>query len=123
MPAAKDDRKPVGTLHCSDCESEAALYQVARGKRQGYLYKRCACGADQSTGQAKQKRWLQEMKPTGHPMLDHPLGVEPEPEAEPVETPPEPEPKPPQNPAAETNRASPLGFFALAAAVAVALIS
>ncbi|NIB44741.1 hypothetical protein HBA55_34495 [Pseudomaricurvus alkylphenolicus] len=96
MPAAKDGRKPVGTAHCTECDSEAAFYQVQKGKRAGYLYKRCGCGCDQSSGKAKQHRWLAEMTVTGD-MLPHPL-AEPkpaEPTPEPTEEPaPEPAPNP-----------------------------
>lgn len=76
MARAKDDRKPVGTIGCPDCETTAAFYQVQKGNRAGYLYKRCGCGADQSVGKAKQQRWLQEMTRTDAPWLPHPLELE-----------------------------------------------
>ncbi len=130
MPAAKDNRKPVGRAHCPDCDTTAAFYQVQTGKRKGYLYKRCACGCDQSSGKAKQRRWLDEMEPTGEPVIDHPLDLgepAPEPRAEPApdpeETPPEPDPKPGAEPAGQPNRAGVLGLVAMAAAVGFALFS
>ena len=130
MPAAKDQRKPIGRAPCLDCETTAAFYQVQTGRRKGYLYKRCGCGADQSTGKAKQRRWITEMEPTGEPILDHPLDLnepapEPraEPEPDPAETQPEPEPKPGARPAGKPNRAGALGLVAMAAAVGFALFS
>ncbi len=85
MPKANDDRKPVGTAHCNDCGLTAAFYQVTKGKRRGYLYKRCpppsagGCGCDQSAGAVKQQRWLTEMQRTDEPMIEHPLNLaEPE---------------------------------------------
>lgn len=57
------NRVVVGTSEhaCVDCGEIASFYQVQKGKRRGYLYKRCGCGADQSTGKAKQQRWAREM--------------------------------------------------------------
>lgn len=76
MPKATDNRKPVGTLHCDDCGTVASYYQVQKGKRRGYLYKRCGCGCDQSSGVEKQRRWLSGMNLTGEPMIDHPLDLQ-----------------------------------------------
>lgn len=126
MPAAKDNRKPVGRAHCGDCDTVAALYQVQSGKRRGYLYKRCGCGCDQSNGKAKQQRWLAEMARTGEPMIDHPLDLgepAPEPQPEPAETEAEPEPEPSREPTGEPNRAGILGLVAMAAAVGFALFT
>lgn len=94
MPKATDGRKPVGTIYCEDCDSVASFYQVQKGNRKGYLYRRCGCGADQSVGIVKQKRWLNEMEPIGE-MIPHPLALEPDPreekpEPEHVEHDPEP---------------------------------
>lgn len=85
MPRAKDNRKPVGTEHCNECGTLARFFQVQKGHRTGYLYKRCECGCDQKTGAAVQSRWLQNMQRTGEPMIPHPLEQvrEPEPEQEP----------------------------------------
>ncbi|MFL1484905.1 hypothetical protein [Marinobacter sp. LN3S78] len=126
MPAAKDNRKPVGRADCADCGTVAAFYQVTKGKRAGYLYKRCGCGCDQSSGKAKQQRWLSEMEPTGEPMIDHPLDLDepaPEPAGEPGSDPEEPEPEPSREPTGEPNRAGVLGLVAMAAAVGFALFS
>lgn len=87
MPRANDNRKAVGTEHCNDCGTLARFYQVQRGNRTGYLYRRCECGADQSIGAAKQHRWLETMDRTAEPLIPHPLkGAQ-------VET-PAPAPKP-----------------------------
>ncbi|NIB44719.1 hypothetical protein HBA55_34385 [Pseudomaricurvus alkylphenolicus] len=98
MPAAKDGRRPAGTAHCSACDTEATFYQVKKGKRKGFLYKRCGCGCNQSAGEPQQKQWLAEMTPTEE-MIPHPMqAAEPEPEpAEPESEPaaePAPEPAP-----------------------------
>lgn len=59
---ATQNRPVVGTLHCSLCNETASIHQTARGKNK-LLYKRCACGCDQRTGAAIQKKWAQEMQP------------------------------------------------------------
>lgn len=114
MPAAKDGRLPVGREHCDDCDQEAVFYQVQKGKRRGYLYRRCGCGADQSSGTEKQKRWLSSMTRTDQAMIDHPLALE---SADPV---PDPVPD------TETHNDPPRskgwrGLFILAAAAVSAL--
>lgn len=79
MPAANDDRKPVGTTECSDCNNTASFYQIKKGNRRGELYKRCpprsqgGCGTDQRNGENLQRKWLEEMQRTGESMIDHPL--------------------------------------------------
>lgn len=92
MPRATDNRKAVGTEHCSECGTLARFYQVQRGNRTGYLYRRCECGADQKTGAALQARWLATMKRTDETMIPHPLNLaqpapEPKPKPAPEETP------------------------------------
>lgn len=121
MPRAKDGRKPVGTAPCSQCETEAAFYQVKTGKRKGYLYRRCGCGCDQKTGEAVQREWLAVMVPTGEPMIEHPLNLdepEPVPSTEPQETPNDESPEP-QTPRKVSGV---FGVLAVVATVAAAVI-
>lgn len=123
MPRAKDNRKPVGTEHCNECGTLARFFQVQKGHRTGYLYKRCECGCDQKTGAAVQSRWLQNMQRTGEPMIPHPLEQvrEPEPEPEPKKAEPldnsEGEPEP------ENKKTGLIGLFILGTAAAVALLT
>lgn len=124
MPRARDDRKPVGTEHCDECGTLARFYQVQKGHRLGYLYRRCECGADQRTGAAVQVRWLKTMALTGEPMIPHPLQSQVD---EPSET-PEPETAEPQTQSGvhretEPKRTGLIGLGVLAVGVAVALIT
>ena len=73
MPRANDNRKPVGTEHCDTCGTLARFYQVQKGSRTGYLYRRCECGCNQTSGAAQQVRWLETMSRTAEPMIPHPL--------------------------------------------------
>jgi|SRR5690554_6730662 len=130
MPRAKDNRKAVGTEHCNECGTLARFYQVQKGNRTGYLYRRCECGADQRTGAGVQVKWLETMQRTGETMIPHPLeGVrkaqqEPEkPEPEPEQETPEPHATSEGNPKTETKRAGLIGLAAMAGAVAVALFT
>ena len=125
MARANDNRQPVGKMDCDDCATVAALFQVASGKRKGYLYKRCACGCDQSSGHAKQRKWLRSMTRTDADMYPHPLAddTEAEPAPEPKQPDPEPAPEPDQEPGGEPNRGrSFVGLAALVGAVALALV-
>lgn len=130
MPRARDNRKAVGTEHCSECGTLARFFQVQKGNRTGYLYRRCECGADQKTGAAIQSRWLQGMTRTGETMIPHPLEqvrqAEPEP-AQPAPEEPENKPEPRTtsegNPKTQNSKAGLFGFAAMAAAVAVALFT
>lgn len=119
MPRAKDDRKPVGTEDCGDCGTTAAFYQVQTGKRRGYLYRRCACGADQSTGAEKQKRWLAGMARTASPMIEHPLNLE---EPEPAEKPENTEAENSETPAAAKGSGGFVGLAVLAVGAIGALL-
>lgn len=127
MPRAKDNRKPVGTEHCDQCGTLARFYQVQKGNRTGYLYRRCECGADQRTGAAIQCKWLESMDRTAETMIPHPL-------EQVRETPPEPAPPEPEetpeprtssggNPETTNHKAGALGLLAMGAAVAVALFT
>lgn len=88
MPRAKDNRKPVGTETCLKCGEQAEFYQVQKGPKTGYLYRKgCECKADQRTMPYVQLEWLHRMERTPHPMVEHPL-------KEAGETPEEPAPKP-----------------------------
>lgn len=130
MPRAKDNRKAVGTEHCSECGTLARFYQVQKGNRTGYLYRRCECGADQRTGAAVQVKWLESMQRTGETMIPHPLEGSREPAPEPAKPAPEepennPEPRATSegNPKTENKRAGLIGLAAMAGAVAVALFT
>lgn len=131
MPRANDKRKPVGTEHCNDCGTLARFYQVQRGHRTGYLYRRCECGADQSTGAAKQVRWLNSMDKTAEPMIPHPLeaarGTQEATQAEPQEPEPvkQPEPQAPQgvNPQPSNKKSGLIGVAALVGAVLVGVLT
>lgn len=84
MPRANDNRPVVGTVPCDGCHQTKALYQVQTGKKAGYLYGRCGCGADQRTGAHIQREWLRTMTPRETDQwLPHPLNLEPEPKPEP----------------------------------------
>ncbi len=130
MPRAKDNRKAVGTEHCNECGTLARFYQVQKGNRTGYLYRRCECGADQRTGAGVQVKWLESMQRTGETMIPHPLEqvreVQPEPE-EPEEKPepetPEPRATSEGNPKTESKKAGFIGIAAMVGAVAVALLT
>lgn len=134
MPRAKDNRKPVGTEACSECGTLARFYQVQKGNRTGYLYRRCECGADQRTGAGVQVRWLNKMTRTAETMIPHPLEHQAHPPAEPVPEPAKPAPEEPENnpeprapsegnPKTENKRAGLIGLAAMAGAVAVALFT
>lgn len=73
MARANDNRKPVGTEYCGECGTIARFFQVQKGNRLGYLYRRCECGADQRSGAAVQLKWLSVMEPTGSDMIPHPM--------------------------------------------------
>lgn len=90
MPRATDNRKAVGTEHCDECGTLARFYQVQKGNRTGYLYRRCECGADQKTGAAIQTRWINRMARTDEPMIPHPLDQVREAAPEPKPTPAQP---------------------------------
>lgn len=134
MPRATDNRKPVGTEHCDECGTTARFYQVQRGNRLGYLYRRCECGADQKTGAAIQVKWLSRMQRTPEPMIPHPLETEKKP-ADPLRDPVKndvepreqetPEPQAPQglNRKKESNKAGLIGFAAMVGAVALAVLT
>ena len=122
MPRAKDNRKAVGTEQCSECGTLARFFQVQKGNRTGYLYRRCECGADQKTGAALQMKWLNRMDTTGETMIPHPLLG--------TQTPDNPEPKPAQprantegNPEPEGKRAGLIGLGILVVAGAAALLT
>ena len=130
MPRARDNRKPVGTEHCSECGTLARFYQVQKGHRTGYLYRRCECGADQKTGAAVQTRWLQNMTRTDEPMIPHPLdrSTDPEPTggepAEPApEKPPEPRATSEGNPEPESKKRGLIGLLIIGAGVALATLT
>ena len=127
MPRANDNRKPVGTQECGDCGTLARFYQVQKGNRTGYLYRRCECGADQSSGAAKQARWLATMDRTGAPMIPHPLENPASDRAEPGEPAPEkpPEPQAAQgvNPKPDSNKTGLIGVAALVGAVLVGVLT
>ena len=126
MPRANDNRPVVGTIPCEGCGETATLYQVQRGKRAGYLYKRCGCGADHRTGANIQRQWLRDMTPRaiGNAWIEHPLNLQaPEPEPEP-EPNPEPEPVGTATPLG-TNPSKPRrgGLIALGIAAGAAALS
>ncbi|MCC4269878.1 hypothetical protein LL254_04095 [Marinobacter nauticus] len=130
MPRAKDNRKAVGTEHCSECGTLARFYQVQKGNRTGYLYRRCECGADQRTGAGVQVKWLESMQRTGETMIPHPLEQVRDAQPEPEEPEEKPEPETPEpsatsegNPKTENKRAGLIGLAAMAGAVAVALFT
>lgn len=132
MPRAKDDRKPVGTEHCAECGTLARFYQVQKGNRTGYLYRRCECGADQRSGAAVQVKWLNAMNPTGEQMIPHPLQKRDplDPKWNPEITAGEPEPKPAEplassegNPKTESKKTGIIGIVILGFAGAVALLT
>ena len=129
MARANDGRKPVGTEHCNECGTLARFYQVQKGNRTGYLYRRCECGADQRSGAAVQVKWLQTMQPTGEPMIPHPLQARADEPAEPAPE-PTPEPKPKTAEPRDTSEVNPqpgnkktgligLGILVMAGAVAL----
>ena len=124
MPRANDNRKAVGTKHCSTCDTLGRFYQVQKGNRTGYLYYRCECGADQRSGAAVQVQWLNSMDKTGADMIPHPLQKQAD---EPVS---EPEPKPAQplgadegNPEPESKKTGLIGLGILLVAGAAALLT
>lgn len=118
MPRANDNRKAVGTEYCSECQTLARFYQVQKGHRLGYLYRRCECGADQRTGASVQARWLASMNPTDEPRLPHPLDAQSR-DDEPTEKTAQPQAR-----QGESDKKSGLiGLGALVAAVAVALLT
>ena len=130
MPRAKDNRKAVGTEHCVECGTLARFYQVQKGNRTGYLYRRCECGADQRTGAGVQVKWLESMQRTGETMIPHPLEQVRDAQPEPEEPEEKPEPETPEpratsegNPKTENKRAGLIGLAAMAGAVAVALFT
>lgn len=124
MPRANDKRKPVGTEHCDTCGTLARFFQVQKGNRMGYLYRRCECGCNQTSGAAQQVKWLNSMSPTGEEMIPHPLQKQAD---EPVV---EPEPKPAQplgadegNPETESKKTGLIGLGILLVAGAAALLT
>lgn len=132
MPRAKDNRKPVGTEHCHKCGCEAEFFQVQRGPKLGYLYRKgCDCKADQRTLPYVQLEWLNRMTRTPHPMVQHPLTLEGATPAEPAEKPqPEPvhhEPEPRAstegNPKTDTKKTGLIGLALLVGSVAVAIFT
>lgn len=138
MPRAKDNRKPVGTETCSKCGFEADFLQVQKGRFTGYLYRKgCECKADQRTLPYLQLEWLERMKRTPNPMMQHPLTVqgvteptEPKPKKtgpEPVQT-PEPEAAEPLattegNPKTEGKAGGFIGLALLVGSVAFAMMN
>lgn len=130
MARANDNRKPVGTEHCGECGTMARFFQVQRGNRTGYLYRRCECGADQKTGAAIQVKWLKRMQRTAEPMIPHPFGKVREPEPTQADPEPTPEPEVPEpransegNPEKETPKAGMIGLAAMAGAVILAVLT
>ena len=130
MPRANDNRKPVGTGTCEKCgENTAEYFQVQKGKKMGYLYRKCLnCPANQSQRPADQFKFLEAMKRTPHPMIPHPLeGRVGEPEPEEPEPKPAPEPDEPQAPQGvqgTTSKTAPmLGVMGLTAAVLIGLFT
>lgn len=122
MPRANDNRKAIGTEHCPECSTLARFYQVQKGNRTGFIYRRCECGADQRTGAAVQVRWLKGMNRTDEPMIPHPLQG-----SEPGEA-PEPKPAEPRtssggNPETESRKTGLIGLAILVAAGAAALLT
>lgn len=129
MPRAQDNRKPVGTENCTKCGSEAEFFQVQKGRYTGYLYRKgCECKADQRTLPFVQLEWLQRMNRTPHPMMVHPLTVEPQPREPATEPAPEKEPDEPSATGkgsgdTPTQKVSLFGLAAMAAAVIVATLT
>lgn len=126
MPRANDNRKAVGTEHCSECGTLARFFQVQKGNRTGFLYRRCECGADQKTGASLQMKWLNRMDRTGEEMIPHPLlGQEPatKPAGEPEPKTAEPLENSEGNPETESKHGGLIGLFILGAAAAVALMT
>ncbi len=123
MPRAKDNRKPVGTEHCNECGTLARFFQVQKGHRTGYLYKRCECGCDQKTGAAVQSRWLQNMQRTGEPMIPHPLEQVREPDPEPEPKTEEPLDNSEGEPEPESKKTGLIGLGILLVAGAAALLT
>lgn len=129
MPRAKDDRKAVGTEHCSECGTIARFLQVQKGNRTGYLYRRCECGADQRSGAAVQVKWLKTMARTDEPMIPHPLentAIEPAGQVQEPEPNPEPKPAEPRsssevNRKTESKKTGLIGVAAMVTAVIVAI--
>ena len=124
MPRANDNRPAVGTIACDGCGETATLYQVQRGKRMGYLYKRCGCGADQRTGEYIQRDWLRHMsaREIGDQWIPHPLDL-PEPDPEPANT-PQPDPIGTPGPVGTTpEKPRRGGLIALGIAAGAAVIS
>jgi len=112
------------------CGTLARFFQVQKGNRRGYLYRRCECGANQTTGAAQQVKWLNTMDRTAEPMIPHPLEQVQTPEPDPEKPQQEPEPETPEPPAntegnrkPETNKAGLFGLIAMGAAVAVAMMT
>ena len=127
MPRAKDNRKPVGTEKCIKCGEEAEFYQVQKGPKMGYLYRKgCDCKADQRTLPYLQLEWLERMQRTPHPMVPHPLTTAGAPPEEPE---PKPEASQPETPGAaevqpETgHRGAILGGLILIGGIAAALLT
>lgn len=134
MPRATDNRKPVGTEFCDGCGTTARFYQVQKGNRTGYLYRRCECGCDQKTGAGIQVKWLERMQRTPEPMIPHPLEAVREQVQEPEATPDEPEqttepeaPEPQQqqgvNRKTESKKNGLIGLALLLGSVAVAVMT
>lgn len=128
MPRATDNRKPVGTGQCEKCgENTAEFLQVQRGKRLGYLYRKCInCKANQEQTPAQQFEWLDGMKRTVYPMIPHPLQAPAAQAVAPVAAivpAPEPATVPAPKPAPVPNRGGVIGFAAMAGAVALALFT
>lgn len=90
---ARVNNPVAGVIHCEQCGQVASLHETRRGKGRGLLYKRCACGCDQRTGEAVQKTWRQGMTPRpgfehlkeAAPDVSENLTHQPEPEPETTE--------------------------------------
>lgn len=124
MPRAKDNRKAVGTEQCHECGTLARFYQVQKGNRLGYLYRRCECGADQRSGAGVQVKWLTSMAATGEEMIPHPLQSQvKDPATEPEEKPAQPLASTEGNPQPESKKTGLIGLGILIAAGAAALLT
>ena len=124
MPRANDNRKAVGTENCAECGTLARFYQVQKGNRTGYLYRRCECGADQRSGAAVQVQWLNRMAKTGADMIPHPLQKKAdEPMADPEPKPAEPRASSEGNPEPGSKHTGLIGLGILLVAGAAALLT
>lgn len=113
---------PLGYVVCKTCLTPKAIYQ-GTGKRQNFVYGRCACGLDNRTGKAIQTQ-LKAFKPLDDieaelTILNQPVEIanqsqsEPQSAAIPEPNPPESVPQPaPQSEPQSQSHSEPVGMMA-----------